>query len=95
MRVSAIHDRRFPAVNSCTKCNSRAEDAIHRGCKKRVFTAPILLVLHGKLWDCNIVKKFNTGQVSIADAMITDKETKSGRGGHRPPAIRAEQWLDL
>ena len=53
------------------------------------------MVLHGKLWDCNIVKKFNTGQASIADAMITDKETKSGRGGHRPPAIRAEQWLDL
>ena len=44
MRVSAIHDRRFPAVNSCTKCNSRAEDAIHRGCKKtQFFTAPFVI----------------------------------------------------
>ena len=68
---------------------------IMNDCPAGIFLPGKNKVLHGKLWDCNIVKKFNTGQVSIADAMITDKETKSGRGGHRPPAIRAEQWLDL
>ena len=47
MRVSAIHDRRFPAVNSCTKCNSRAEDAIHRGCKKtQFFYSPLSFHFH-------------------------------------------------
>ena len=43
MHVSAIHDRRFPAVNSCTMCNSRAEGAIHRGCKKLRFLQPLFL----------------------------------------------------
>ena len=54
MRVSAIHDRRFPAVNSCTKCNSRAEDEIHRGCKKTAFFYSPFFVLRLRIQNVTV-----------------------------------------
>ena len=82
MRVSAIHDRRFPAVNSCTKCNSRVEDAIHRGCKKRSFLQPLpvfaslsALVGHNGLGDAYAVHSGGDYPARVARAFAAGVET--------------------